>query len=327
MSHDEADSARAGAWSSYWASGALHSCGGSYADNYEGVIADFWRARFSAMAPGSKLLDLASGNGALPKMLWELVDRRWPLSVTAVDLAQVSPEWYRPEVHLGISFHTGVSMEKLPFADRYFDLVTSQYGVEYAAWPQALNEAMRVRKPQGVLALVMHHADSVLMRVGREDLSHQRLLLADDGLLACAENALPWLARARAGDVAASSSQAAKLARARYNHAMTTISATIDTAEVPDLLLQVRESVHSALGAGAIDLSGGLGHIARMRRAIELAMLRTEEMLGCGLTVAKVHDCAEIIRSIAPDCEVVVQEIQAEQGVLGWSLLASRAGA
>src|SRR5690606_38242574 len=62
---------RRGAWSSYWAAGALHSCIGSLVEDQDGGIGRFWRACFAGLGDGDRVLDLGTGNGALPKLLLE----------------------------------------------------------------------------------------------------------------------------------------------------------------------------------------------------------------------------------------------------------------
>ena len=72
---DAANDPRRQAWSSYWAQGALHSCTGSFDARYSGAIGAFWDAVVAEIPPGSRVLDLATGNGALPLRLWST---RWP---------------------------------------------------------------------------------------------------------------------------------------------------------------------------------------------------------------------------------------------------------
>ena len=38
-------------WSRYWASGALHSCAGSFDGNYAGSLRAFWNEVFSSLPP------------------------------------------------------------------------------------------------------------------------------------------------------------------------------------------------------------------------------------------------------------------------------------
>lgn len=321
--HASDENARRRAWSSFWASGALHSCVGSFADNYEGAIGGFWRDQFGQLPSPAAVLDLATGNGALPRLLREMSEGEDPPpSIHAVDLARVAPRWFRPELHRNVSFHPGVGMEALPFADQSFDLVTSQYGLEYARWPDALDEAARVCRPDGRLAFALHHADSVIVRVGRAELSQQRLLLAGDGLLAAAMDVLPWIAKARAADPAASGA-AARAARERYNLAMAHVGAHNDAEQDAPLLAEARAFVHGLLGGRmGTALTAQARLLAEFRQALEEASVRTEEMLDCALDEAKVKALAEALGVRRPGGKVDVQTLAQQEGVLGWSVVA-----
>ena len=154
--------ARRIAWSQYWSAGGLHSCPGSFAGNYAGAIADFWQTALADLTPGTRVLDLATGNGALPQLLLQRYGDE--VQVDAVDAAQLAPTWFDPSRHPGVRFHSGVMIEALSFEDASFDCVVSQYGIEYAMRPDACQQALRVLRPQGRLALVMHHTGSVLAR-------------------------------------------------------------------------------------------------------------------------------------------------------------------
>src|SRR5690606_41897355 len=100
---------------------------GSLDPRYSGAIGSFWDGIVDAMPADARVLDLATGNGALPLRLWEAGDRLPGLQVDAVDLAALAPAWYKPVTHAGITFHSGVAMEKLPLADSSFDGFTSLF--------------------------------------------------------------------------------------------------------------------------------------------------------------------------------------------------------
>ena len=308
------------AWDSYWKAGELHSCVGSYGGNYAGAVAAFWESRFAALHAGDRVLDLATGNGALPLLLLEGSGADPAIHVDAVDIAAISPSWHDPVRHPGVRFHPGIAMESLPFADASFDLVVSQYGLEYAAWPGALVEAVRVCKPSGAAAFVMHHADSVLVRVGRLELAHHHTLLAEDGLLAAARQVLPWIVRARAGAALAGDEQAAA-SRQRYNEAMTAMASAMDASPVPDLLVQARETIHPMLSNAKGDCGEALASLDQYRVALEAAALRTGEMIEQALDGARLEAMRATVRELRADWIFQAQPIAQEQGILGWGVV------
>ena len=316
---------RGKAWTRYWSSGRLHSCTGSYAGNYDGAIGRFWRSLAADLAPDACVLDLATGNGPLPLLLWEA--RGDALQVDAVDLAAVAPDWHRPDRHGRIRFHSGVRMEALPFADASFDCVASQFGFEYADRGPALAECLRVMRPDARLGLVMHHHDSVLVRVGREELAHHGRLLATGGLLAAAGAALPWIAQARSGqpitDLAA-----ATVARGHYNQAVQGLAEAARASLAPDLLLEVRQAVHRLLaGVHAGNLAAATAALQAYAGELDGARLRTAEMVAHALSSQQLEQLEQQLRQARPGLEVATVELAQAEGVLAWSLLATAAAA
>lgn len=307
---------RRNAWSSYWANGALHSCAGSFAGNYAGAIADFWRPLFERLQPGGSMLDIATGNGALPMLVWEQRSGGGDVSIDAVDLAVVAPAWHDPDKHAAIRFHPGVRMEQLPFPDQGFDLVASQYGLEYGRWPDALHECLRVCRAGGTAAFILHHAGSVLVEVGRCELDNQRLLLAPDGLVQAAREVLPWIGRARSGGIGLSEESEAKRCKDAYNQAMRRLGEAIETSGVSDLLVEARAWIHGLASTG-----GGEGRLDAYHDALATAMLRTEEMVGHALDEQALDAMLALLREARPKARVDHRVIEQAEGVLGWGVV------
>lgn len=313
-------SARRAAWSAYWATGGLHSCVGSFDASYSGAIGDFWRGVFDDLPEGPlRALDLATGNGALPRLLWEHRGDRPGLEVDAVDLARLAPTWLDPGQHAGLRFHAGVAMEQLPFEDASFDLVASQYGFEYARRDAALAEALRVLKPGGRLALVMHHAGSVLVRVGRSELQNQSLLMAPEGLLAATAAVLPWIAMARAGQDPSGEPDALR-ARTAYNAAVQALASSIAGSDAPDLLLETRAWVNRLLAGTGPDPAPALAALSNYRDGLVAAGLRTGELIENALDEAQLAALVSSVQVARPAGRVQVVDVAQAEGLLGWGL-------
>ena len=312
---------RGDAWSRYWASGRTHSCVGSFGDSYGGAIGEFWRQRFLALREGDRVLDLGTGNGPLPALLWEM--RGPEVSIDAVDLARVAPAWYAPSEHTSVSFHSRVRMEALPFADQAFDAVVSQFGAEYAEREGMLGEVVRVSQPGATIALVMHHAGSVLLHVGHEELRHHGRLAGADGLFAAARRVVPWIARLRSGEDVGGNA-AATLAREGYNRAMQDLAAAIEASPAPDLLVEARDSVHALVaGTGMTDAGEALERIDAYAAALEGARLRTAELVAHALDRDALEAMAAGLRRLRPGLGVELSELRQAEGILAWVLLAA----
>ena len=316
--------ARRTAWSSYWANGALHSCAGSFAGNYAGAIADFWRPLFERLQSGDRMLDIATGNGALPMLAWEQSRLEGDISIDAVDLAAVAPAWHDPGEHAAIRFHPGVHMERLPFPGQSFDLVVSQYGLEYGQWPEALRECMRVCTASGTAAFILHHAGSVLVKVGRCELDNQRLLLAPDGLVQAARAVLPWADLARSGGIGPAQEGEARRCKDAYNLAMGHVGESIEAGGVPDLLLDARAWIHALVfGSGGSSAASRLSRLDAYRDALLTAMVRTDEMVSHALQEQALDDMLAAFRQIRPRADVSCRVIEQSEGVLGWGVVVS----
>lgn len=114
-----------------------------------------WAARVAGAAlitAGQRVLDVACGTGVLAR---EVASRTGPLGlVTGLDpspgMLAVARE-LAPE----IDWRAGVA-ESLPFPDRSFDTVVSQFGLMFFAdRRQALREMLRVAKPDGRVAVAV----------------------------------------------------------------------------------------------------------------------------------------------------------------------------
>ena len=171
-------------WRHYWRDNRLAACAPDNPDA-AAAIEQHWRAFFAALPTGTRVLDIATGNGVLP--LWAVQAARGAgrsLSLTGVDLADIDPTRYvaghRDDL-AAVRFLGNTAAESLPFADASFDVVVSQYGLEYADLAPAIAEAARVLAPGGHLHLLAHGEGSAVVEQGRAQLADIELLLADGG--------------------------------------------------------------------------------------------------------------------------------------------------
>jgi hypothetical protein len=314
---------RCRAWSAYWSSGRLHSCATSFQDNYAGSIGHFWSGLAARLRPGIRMLDLAAGNGPLSLLMWEKLHGR--LQIDAVDLAEVAPAWYETATHEGVRFHAGVNMEALPFADGHFDLIVSQFGLEYADQLQALAECMRVANGHATFAFVMHHSESVLVRVGREELSHHDLLAAEGGLLSTAREVIPWIERVRAGGTG-DSAMATRM-RDRYNRAMRELAQVATASSAPDLLLEARDTVHGLVARVGSEGAAqpALDALETYSWQLKAGRLRTSEMVASALDLSQLDAFAQRFAWARPGSAIACSELRQEEGVLAWSFMAGPA--
>lgn len=306
-------------WTRYWSSGASHSCGTSYGEHYGGAIAAFWRKVHDDTPAGSRLLDVATGSGAIPR-LW----RSWRTSDTwdAVDLAAEAPPWVA-EAGAGLRFHTAVRAEALPFPSASFDLVTSQYGLEYCDLAAAASELLRVRAPRGGVALVLHHARSRPVTLARMELSHLDWALGPDGLIsACADMIGPAAEAATPqGRERLARDPSAEAARLRFNAAQAALRARAGALDGADVLGEIQDAcgawLQMAMRQGATRARSGL---ASWTSALADHRWRLEELCTHALDDATIQALVAQMASSGLDTDLGT--LQEGPHLMGWTLRA-----
>lgn len=172
------------AWQRYWQSDRLAAC---MPDNPAAAaeIERYWKGEFSGLSSGARVLDIATGNGVL--LAWaaqSAVDRGLALELTGIDAAQIDPLRFvtsGQEALRNVAFHGGVAAERLPFGDAAFDVVVSQFGLEYSDLDASLLEVARVLAPGGCLRWLAHGASSAVVAESAERVAQMDFLLAQDG--------------------------------------------------------------------------------------------------------------------------------------------------
>lgn len=146
-------------WSQFWSEGSPGACTDTFPPAVQSTIAGRW-ASLLRQSGGGSVLDIACGRGAV--MAYAMAARRTP--VVGVDYA--APDALR---RTGFDIRGGVDATALPFADRSYDTVTSQFGMEYAGLLAGVAEASRVARAD--VLLLLHAAEGAVVRHSREQVA------------------------------------------------------------------------------------------------------------------------------------------------------------
>ena len=181
MSNQESENARSPeAWEDYWQgakSADAFAQGGAAHPGFDAFWTDAL-TEFAAARPQPRVLDIGTGSGAILDVLSK-VDGIAMHEVTALDIAPSAIDGIatrHAEVNGVVS-----NAADMPFEDARFDLVVSQFGVEYAR-DAGIAEAARVLAPGGQLIAVLHfqmgalHQPSQIARRALEKLAASRFL-------------------------------------------------------------------------------------------------------------------------------------------------------
>jgi SAM-dependent methyltransferase len=172
------------AWLDYWRDARLAACVPEHPASAR-AIEESWRGFFAECDDHARVLDIATGNGVvLAHAATAARDAGRRLELTGVDLARIDPLRYVPglaELLGGATFLGEVAAEALPFAGGSFDVLVSQYGLEYADLEQALGEAARVLTPGGRLRWLAHAEASAVVTQQQAQLAELDFMLSSGG--------------------------------------------------------------------------------------------------------------------------------------------------
>lgn len=317
--------ARGDTWSRYWSHGATHSFAGSYGSRYGGALARFWSGVFGALPDGARVLDIATGNGALPQLLLDVGNAT--LACDAVDLARIAPQWLdglAPQQREQIRFHGGQAAEALPFADASFDMVVSQYGLEYTDLARSVPEILRVLAPAGKVRLLTHHADSRPVRLAHAELAHLAWMGEPQGLLDTGAALLEPMARAstEAGRAALATDANANALRARFNALQAGVDQRAQGDDCPDVLTEVRQAIGAIFG---IAMGQGTDAASRamqvLRQNLDDSALRLRELCDYALDEPRARALAD---ALAGSGSAVLEPVMEEAMLMGWAISVDR---
>lgn len=161
-------------WDEYWQLGHITSFGESFKGNYSGMLRNIWCHEFETLPDNFKVLDIATGNGALPLLISQcLINKKLSGHIDGIDLAKIKTEINNHDLSesIKIKLKGGVNCDCLPFDNEKYDLIVSQYGIEYSNLSKSIPEAVRVLKSGGRLSIVTHHYQSFIINRNRRILN------------------------------------------------------------------------------------------------------------------------------------------------------------
>jgi SAM-dependent methyltransferase len=145
------------AWNRFWRAGQRACCYQDQAGRYLPEIRIHWHEFFDRLPATSRILDVGTGNGAVPReaLAWSQESLLCRLSVDGVDYADFTPD-IQDSAACQIRFHPRVDCRELPFRENTFDAVTAQFAFEYLPLSEGASELARVTRPGGQLRAITH---------------------------------------------------------------------------------------------------------------------------------------------------------------------------
>ncbi len=243
------------AWDRYWAHGFLTSCRNAFSGNYEGTVRALWDAFFAGLEPGARILDIGTGNGAIPLIAAAAglsANRRF--EIHGIDLASIRPEeTVKTDRHLleQIRFHPRTPAEATGFEPDSVTAITGQYAFEYTDTARAAAELGRIAAPGARLMFVLHHSGSVVMETSREELANARIIFDETRLFEHATAVVRKVGAAGTPEARRrlASDPEAEASRHALNAAAERVTQAIDSSPHPQLLQMAMHRVADAYKA------------------------------------------------------------------------------
>jgi SAM-dependent methyltransferase len=279
------------AWDRYWQFDRVASCcdeGGR--SNYDPSIADGWRSYFASLPAGTRILDLCTGNGAVPLIALEVSEAEdKQFVITGVDRAAIDPAQFavtRRDRLQKIEFRGEVEAERLPFGDASFGAATSQYGIEYSDLGRSLPEAARVLSPGGRLRFCMHAAEGSVAALTKGQLADADFILDEVGLPARAEEAFTAvLAVERSPAPSDELKVAGDIAFAAFGDALAATAARLPQAADQKMLHSSGAVLaHAFENRGHFELQVLLDKVAEIRMEVEAHRIRQRALVDAAVT-------------------------------------------
>lgn len=282
-------------WDRFWRYDRLSSFEtGPGAANYTGEAAQGWRRFFARVPEGGSVLDIATGNGAIPVLA---VEAKRKLKVTGSDLADIAPDRFvtTSDALRQVTFRGRTNAELLPFDNSTFDAVTSQFGIEYSDMTKSLPEAMRVLKSGGRLRLAMHAKEGAVVRDTARSLADADFLLESAQLIPLAVLSLSSLVAWEKGE---GLKEKAQSDHAQFREALDAVAQYERQAMDRQMLASVRSDLIEAFNthrqkdlaeqiAGFQELASQVQDHRERQRALVRAAVARDEVEGFAARLAE----------------------------------------
>ena len=158
-------------WSNYWQGGQLTSLPQDFKFNYDGIIQQEWHKCFAKLKNKSTIVDLCTGNCAIALLASQYsFEHCKDFCLTAVDAANITKEVIlkahpQQKKYLDkIKLLANSPIENLNLSHQHYDLITSQYGIEYSNWQQTAKKVAQLLKNNGTFMMLCHSSHSQIIK-------------------------------------------------------------------------------------------------------------------------------------------------------------------
>ena len=300
------DRLNAGQWSTYWQKGTITTFHGRFGENYDGPVRDFWHTVFRGLPKQAKIVDLATGNGAIALLAAQYGHRQHKaFDIVGVDYAQIDPaamfagKAYAKHVRR-VRFLGETRIEATGLPGHTYDLAMSQFGIEYADTALAVAEVARLLNTKGgVFAAMVHHADSAIVRQAKDGIE-QIAACAKSGLQEAARDLHKHLDDLAGRDKDPRQDDRAKAQRAAINESLTALNRDSTRFRDPGQIVYYVENSMATFNpavTGGKSVDQKLGLLRQVSNETEAYQQRMRDLISAALGEAEIANLASRLRA------------------------------
>ncbi|PAJ72520.1 hypothetical protein CJF42_20790 [Pseudoalteromonas sp. NBT06-2] len=170
-------------WSQFWSENKLGDC---FSLNGESdlsqVLIKYWEKYFVNNSSSRFVLDLACGNGFVGKCAINTMTKICCIGVDqASDIGKTDFNNFDTQSKLKIL--SGINISDTKFVDNEFDLVVSQFGLEYGNINEdSMKHILKQIKPGGELNFIAHHPESFICKQSKIELEILKYINRDKSI-------------------------------------------------------------------------------------------------------------------------------------------------
>lgn len=319
-------------WDQYWQSARLAACDGAGGSTYRESVQSAWRRFLALQGDGKTLVDIATGNGAVPLLARDIASEKgWNWRITGVDSASIDPPSYLGDTGIdtsGVEFLGNTRAERLPFPDESVDIVTSQYGLEYTDMPRVIKELARVQRSGCVFQFILHAAEGSIVHSADADLTGLDYLLDESRFFAAADAFFRAVGAAESGGAPPTRSQHERCmeAKADFEDALKRTAGRAVGMHNPQSFNYVINTIMEMHKHRArYELDSMLGKIGAVRDAVRAHRARLRANVDCALSSEQLKDLASSLETVGMTVEHS-EALMDESGesMIGWVMSGRR---
>ena len=316
-------------WSEYWKKGIVSSCSAAIASE-DSEIDIFWEALSNSIDGHDVLVDLCTGKGAVIKLLFDKLkekNKNLP-KCYGVDFASYGLESnvgfkaYPDKVELLLE----TSINSIPIDNDSVTGFVSQFGIEYALSENFYQEIARLLRKGGTFHAVLHHHNSVLCNVAREEIKQIKTLVDEFKLFELASELASYFALLKnpANAKKLNANSKALSLREEYNEKTALLNKQINAQTNNSILVAARDicgqSFQFARIHGKKDATQLLNSF---QSELDDSLFRSTELLDAALDKTKIQNLVSKFESKFK-LNYEISELKSKAQIVAWGLKITR---